>query len=87
MSQTAYIYEAIRTPRGKGKKDGALHGVKPVALIAGLLQELQHRHDLDTSLVNDVVLGCTGPVGEQGGNIAKIAVQYAGWHEAVAGVQ
>ena len=87
MTHTAYIYDAIRTPRSKGKPDGSLHEVKPVALIAGLLNALQQRHQLDTSYVDDVVLGCVMPVGEQGSCIAKMAVQFAGWSEAVPGVQ
>ncbi|MCK7597522.1 acetyl-CoA C-acetyltransferase [Microbulbifer sp. CAU 1566] len=87
MTHTAYIYDAIRTPRGKGKKDGSLHEVKPVALGAGLLRELQQRFDLDTSRVDDVVMGCVSPVGEQGGDIAKTIVQFADWDESVAGVQ
>ncbi|HEY8568235.1 acetyl-CoA C-acetyltransferase [Microbulbifer sp.] len=87
MTHTAYIYDAIRTPRGKGKKDGSLHEVKPVALGAGLLRELQGRFDLDTSRVDDVVMGCVSPVGEQGGDIAKTIVQFADWDESVAGVQ
>lgn len=87
MSETAYIFDAIRTPRGKGKKDGSLHEVKPVALAAGLLKELKQRYDLDTSRVDDVVLGCVSPAGEQGGDIAKTAVQFAEWDESVAGVQ
>ena len=87
MSNVALIFDAIRTPRGKGKKDGGLHEVKPVHLAAGLLREMQRRHDLDTSRVDDVVLGCVSPVGEQGGDIAKTAAQVAGWHESVAGVQ
>ncbi|WP_160153973.1 acetyl-CoA C-acetyltransferase [Microbulbifer sp. ALW1] len=87
MTHTAYIYDAIRTPRGKGKKDGSLHEVKPVALGAGLLRELQSRYDLDTSRVDDVVMGCVSPVGEQGGDIAKTIVQFADWDESVAGVQ
>ncbi|WP_200821225.1 acetyl-CoA C-acetyltransferase [Oceanicoccus sp. KOV_DT_Chl] len=87
MTHTAYIYDAIRTPRGKGKKDGSLHEVKSVALAAGLLTELQTRHDLDTSRVDDVVMGCVSPVGEQGGDIAKSIVHYADWDESVAGVQ
>jgi acetyl-CoA C-acetyltransferase len=66
---------------------GALHEVKPVHLAAGLLREMQRRHDLDTSRVDDVVLGCVSPVGEQGGDIAKTAAQVAGWDESVAGVQ
>lgn len=87
MVQNAYIYDAIRTPRGKGKPDGSLYEVKPVALGAGLLTELQSRYDLDTSLVEDVIIGCNLPEGEHGGVIAKSMAQYAGWDEKVAGVQ
>jgi len=87
MTHTAYIFDAIRTPRSKGKNDGSLHEVKPVALAAGLLQELQRRHQLDTSYVDDVVLGCVTPIDEQGSDIAKAAVQFAGWDESVAGFQ
>jgi acetyl-CoA C-acetyltransferase len=87
MSTVAYVFDAIRTPRGKGKKDGGLHEVKPVHLAAGLLREMQQRHDLDTACVDDVVLGCVSPVGEQGGDIAKTAAQVAGWHESVPGLQ
>src|SRR6266436_383187 len=87
MSNAAYVFDAIRTPRGRGKVSGALHEVKPVLLAAGLLREMQRRHDLDTSRVDDVVLGCVSPVGEQGGDIAKTVVQTAGWNESVAGVQ
>lgn len=87
MSHTAYIYDAVRTPRSKGKKDGSLHEVKPVALGSGLLRELQQRHDLDTSQVDDVVMGCVSPTGEQGGDIAKTIVQFAEWDESVPGVQ
>ncbi|SCZ20746.1 MULTISPECIES: acetyl-CoA C-acetyltransferase [unclassified Pseudomonas] len=87
MSQAVFIYDAVRTPRGKGKKDGALYSVKPVHMAAGLLTELQQRYDLDTSRVDDVVLGCGQPVGEQGGDVAKCVVQYAGWDESVPGVQ
>jgi len=83
----AYIYDAIRTPRGKGKKDGSLHSVKPISLLTGLMGELQQRHQLDTALVDDVVLGCVTPVGEQGADIAKIAALAAGWDWKVAGVQ
>jgi len=87
MTNIAYIFDAIRTPRSKGKKDGALHEVKPVALAAGLLNELKSRHDLDTSYVDDVIMGCVTPVGEQGAVVAKAAVQFAGWDESVPGVQ
>ena len=87
MVNTAYIYDAIRTPRGRGKADGSLHEVKPVVLGAGLLRELQRRYDLDTARVDDVVMGCVSPVGEQGGDVAKTIVQYAGWDISVPGVQ
>ena len=82
----ALIYDHVRTPRGKGKKDGSLHQATPVWLLRGMLQALQRRLDLDTSLVDDVVLGCVTPVGEQGADIARTAVLDAGWAETVAGV-
>jgi acetyl-CoA C-acetyltransferase len=82
----AYIYDTVRTPRGKGKKDGSLHGVTPIHLLKNLFDALQARNDLDTSVVDDVVLGCVTPVGEQGADIARIAVLYAGWDQSVAGV-
>ncbi len=87
MSNTAYIYDAVRTPRSKGKRDGSLHEVKPIDLAAGLLVELQQRHALDTSYVDDVIMGCVTPIGEQGSDVAKMVVQNAGWDESVAGVQ
>ena len=87
MTNHAYIYDAVRTPRSKGKKDGSLHEVKPIDLGAGLLKGLQARHDLDTSYVDDVVMGCVSPAGEQGGDVAKMMVQNAEWDESVAGVQ
>ncbi|MHA6126131.1 acetyl-CoA C-acetyltransferase [Pseudomonas fluorescens group sp. PF-1] len=83
----ALIFDAIRTPRGKGKADGALHSVKPVNLVAGLFTALQQRTALDTSQVDDVVLGCVTPVGDQGADIAKTAAQVADWDVSVAGVQ
>ena len=82
----AFIFDHVRTPRGKGKKDGSLHQATPVWLLRGLLQGLQQRLDLDTALVDDVVLGCVTPVGEQGADIARTAVLDAGWAESVAGV-
>jgi len=82
----AYIFDHVRTPRGKGKKDGSLHQATPVWLLRGLLKSLQQRLDLDTALVDDVVLGCVTPVGEQGADIARTAVLDAGWAESVAGV-
>ena len=83
----AFIFDAIRTPRGRGKRDGSLHEVKPVALLSGVLRALQARHDFDTAEVEDVVMGCVTPVGDQGGCIAKAASLAAGWDWRVAGVQ
>ena len=83
----AYIIDAIRTPRGKGKKDGALHEVKPITLVTTLLKELQQRHQLDTAQVDDIILGCVTPIGDQGADIAKTAAIAAGWDNDVAGVQ
>ena len=75
----AFVYDHLRTPRGKGKAVGALHEVKPVDLIVGLLDELQARNpSLDTDRVDDVVLGVVSPIGEQGGDIAKTAALAAG---------
>ena len=82
----AYIFDAVRTPRGKGKKDGGLHQATPVWLLRTLLQALQQRNQLDTALVDDLVLGCVTPVGEQGADIARTAVLDAGWAQSVAGV-
>ncbi len=87
MPHTAYIYDAIRTPRGAGKQSGSLNEVKPISLGAGLLTELQQRHDLDTSYVDDVIMGCVTPAGEQGGDVAKHIVQFANWDESIPGVQ
>jgi acetyl-CoA C-acetyltransferase len=87
MSTDAFIYDAIRTPRGKGKKDGSLHEVKPVSLVVGLMKALEERNKLDTSKVEDVVLGCVTPIGDQGADIAKTAALAAGWDEKVSGVQ
>ncbi|MGR2709598.1 acetyl-CoA acetyltransferase [Pseudomonas sp. IB20] len=83
----ALIFDAIRTPRGKGKADGALHSVKPVNLVAGLLTALAQRSDLDTRQVDDIVLGCVTPVGDQGADIAKTAALVADWDVSVAGLQ
>lgn len=87
MTETVYVYDAIRTPRSKGKPDGALNEVKPINLVTTLLKEMQRRHHLDTSRVDDVVLGCVSPVREQGAVLPKIALQKAGWDESVPGVQ
>ncbi|HRD97819.1 MAG TPA: acetyl-CoA C-acetyltransferase [Rubrivivax sp.] len=82
----AFIYSHLRTPRGKGKKDGSLHQATPVWLLRTLLKEMQRRHALDTSLVDDVVLGCVTPIGEQGADIARTAVLDAEWALTCAGV-
>jgi len=88
MPAEAFVYDAIRTPRGKGKKDGSLHEVKPVDLVVGLLDEVRKRNDgFDPDRVDDVVLGVVSPVGDQGGDIAKTAALVAGYPETVAGVQ
>jgi len=83
----AMVYDAIRTPRGRGKSSGSLHEVKPISLLTGVLKELQSRHKLDTSQVDDVVMGCVTPVGEQGSCIAKTAALAAGWDYRASGVQ
>src|SRR3954463_10198269 len=84
----AFVYDHIRTPRGKGKAAGTLHEVKPVDLAVGLLNELEVRNPgLDTNRVDDVILGVVSPVADQGGDIAKTAALKAGYPETVAGVQ
>ncbi len=83
----AFIFDAVRTPRGKGKKDGSLHEVKPVDLLSGLLVKLQQRHGFDPAALDDVVMGVVSPVGEQGSVIAKTAVMKAGWDFTVSGMQ
>jgi acetyl-CoA C-acetyltransferase len=88
VTADAFVYEAIRTPRGRGKSSGSLHTTKPVSLVVGLIDEMRTRHpELDTSRVDDLVLGCVGPVGDQGGDIAKTAALMAGLPDTVAGVQ
>ena len=86
MKKDAYIFDALRTPRGK-KKDGSLNELTPTDILSKLLISLQQKHDLDTSQVDDVIMGCATPVGDQGANIAKAAAQYAGWDDDVPGVQ
>ena len=82
----AYIFDAVRSPRGKGKKDGSLHEVTAVRMAANVLNELKDRNNLDTSEVEDVILGCVTGVGEQGACVARSAVLYAGWAESVPGL-
>jgi acetyl-CoA C-acetyltransferase len=84
----AYVYDAIRTPRGRGKASGSLHEVKPVSLVVGLIRELRRRYpELDPATIDDVVLGVVTPIGDQGGDIAKTAAIAAGLPHTVAGVQ
>ncbi|GAA1915589.1 acetyl-CoA C-acetyltransferase [Streptantibioticus ferralitis] len=88
MSTEAYVYDAIRTPRGRGKANGALHGTKPVDLVVGLIDELRRRFpDLDPAAIDDIVLGVVTPIGDQGSDIAKIAAIAAGLPDTVAGLQ
>ncbi|APA99794.1 hypothetical protein KP696_00790 [Nocardia seriolae] len=87
-STGAYIYDAIRTPRGRGKKNGSLHTVKPIDLVTGLIGEMRARNpELDVDRVDDIVLGVVTPVGDQGQDIAKIAAIAAGLPDSVAGIQ
>ncbi|MGY4710978.1 acetyl-CoA C-acetyltransferase [Mycolicibacterium sp. CBM1] len=87
MSEEAFIYEAIRTPRGK-QRGGSLTEVKPLSLVVGLINELRTRFpDLDESMISDVILGCVSPVGDQGADIARTAVIEAGMPDTVGGVQ
>ncbi|HUI59236.1 MAG TPA: acetyl-CoA C-acetyltransferase [Steroidobacteraceae bacterium] len=83
----AFIYDHVRTPRGRGRPDGALHEITPAQLAAQMLGAIRDRNDLDTSEIEDVVLGCVSPVGEQGGNIARIAALVAGYATTVPGYQ
>ena len=83
----AFVYDTVRTPRGRGKKDGSLHEVTALALATHVLKEIRDRNNLDTTLVEDVVLGCVDPVGEQGADIARLAVLNADYAETTAGVQ
>ncbi|SFH13745.1 acetyl-CoA C-acetyltransferase [Streptomyces mirabilis] len=88
MSTEAFVYDAVRTPRGKGKQNGSLHGVKPVSLVVGLIDAIRDRNpDLDPQLIEDVVLGVVTPVGDQGSDIAKIAAIVAGLPDHTAGMQ
>ncbi|MBW7886587.1 MAG: acetyl-CoA C-acetyltransferase, partial [Caldilineaceae bacterium] len=87
MSNEAYIYDAVRTPRGRGKRDGSLHEVQPIDLLVTLFRALEQRTHLDTSQIEDVVLGCVTPIAEQGGDIARTAALFAGWNVDVPGMQ
>jgi acetyl-CoA C-acetyltransferase len=83
----AYIFDHVRTPRGRGKADGALHEVTPIEMTRQVLTAVRERNRLDTSLLDDVILGCVAPVGEQGANIARVAAMHAGYHQSVPGKQ
>ncbi|ARK09991.1 acetyl-CoA C-acetyltransferase [Fibrivirga algicola] len=83
----AFIYDAVRTPRGRGKSDGSLHDIQPISLLTSVLRNIRDRNNLDTKLVDDVIMGCVTPMGEQGADIARTAVLEAGYAESVAGVQ
>jgi len=83
----AYIYDAVRSPRGKGRADGALHEITPISLISQVLAALRDRNGLDTALLDDVILGCVTPIGEQGADIARVAALQAGYAESVPGKQ
>ena len=83
----AYIYDHVRSPRGRGKANGSLHGITPINLASQVLSSLRDRNELDTALVDDVILGCVTPIGEQGSNIARTAALYADYAETVAGKQ
>jgi acetyl-CoA C-acetyltransferase len=87
MTRDAFIFDAIRTPRGRGKSSGALYEIKPIDLVTQLLRELQRRNGFATDEVDDIILGCVTPIGDQGANIAKTAALYAGYAETVAGQQ
>jgi acetyl-CoA C-acetyltransferase len=83
----AYIYDHVRTPRGRGRADGGLHEITPIQLATQVLAAIRDRHQLDTALVDDVILGCVSPVGEQGANLGRVATICAGYAETVAGQQ
>jgi acetyl-CoA C-acetyltransferase len=87
MTHMAYIYDHVRTPRGRGRSEGSLHAVTPVNLAAQALAALAGRSSLDTALLDDVVLGCVTPIGEQGADIARTAALRAGFAETVPGKQ
>jgi acetyl-CoA C-acetyltransferase len=82
----AYIFDAVRTPRGRGKKDGKLHDVQPVKLLTTVFEAIRDRNNLDTTQVEDAIIGCVTPVGEQGADIAKTAALAAGYNSITAGV-
>ena len=87
MTMEAYIYDAVRTPRGRGKADGSLHEITPIQLATQVLEAVRDRNQIDTADVDDVILGCVSPVGEQGADIARVAALNADYAQTVPGVQ
>ena len=83
----AIIFDAVRTPRGKGKQSGSLYEVKPIQLLQTVLDAIQQRNQLDTKNVNDLFIGCATPIGDQGANIARAALLYSNWDQSVPGMQ
>jgi len=83
----AYIFDHVRSPRGRGKSSGSLHPVTPIELLTQVLESIRDRNELDTSKLDDVVIGCVAPVGEQGSNVARVAVLNADYAENVPGKQ
>ena len=83
----AYIYDAVRTPRGKGKKDGSLHEITPVQLATQVLEAVRDRNNIDSSYVEDIAFGCVSPVGEQGSVITRTAILNAGYAQTTPGIQ
>ncbi len=83
----AFIFDHVRTPRGRGRANGALHEITPIELATQVLQAIRDRNELDTSRVDDVVMGCVAPVGEQGADIARVAALNADYAESVPGKQ
>ncbi len=83
----AYIFDHVRSPRGKGRANGSLHEVTPIELATHVLESIRDRNDLDTSKLDDVVFGCVAPVGEQGSVIARTAILNANYDQSVPGKQ
>ena len=83
----AYIYDAVRTPRGKGKSDGSLHEITPVQLASQVLEALRDRNGIDAAEIEDVAFGCVSPVGEQGAVVTRTAILNAGYPETTSGIQ
>jgi|SRR5271167_2036174 len=84
---SAYIYDHVRSPRGRGRPNGSLHAVTPIELVTQVLCSIRDRSELDTSLVDDVILGCVAPHEEQGANIGRVAALNADYHQSVDGMQ